>query len=126
MTLSELIYSIAQASSPLTAQIGTRLYPSLIPAGSDQLPAVVYRAVSAVANQDGDGPSKLDHFTIDMWVYAHTKKQAEQVAALLRAAMDGYKTSPVAYIQFQTQGDDWLSERRAYVVSHEYRITLNR
>jgi hypothetical protein len=126
MTLSELIYSVTTASAPLAASVGNRIYPNILPAGEKQLPAIVHRRVNIQPEQDADGPSKLDHVILDMWVYGHTKKQAEQTAMLLRAALDGYKSETVAYAAFLTEGDDWLAERRAYVVSHEYRITINR
>ena len=78
------------ANAGLTALIGTRIYPSVLPQ-TPTLPAVVYQTISDVREMLHDGPQGLPVARIqyDCWGVSYTS--ARNTANALRTAADGYR-----------------------------------
>lgn len=91
MLIEEGIYSYLSTYAGLTALIGTRIYPLENPQNVT-LPAVCYQLISTPQAQGYThaGPTGLliPRFQFDC--YAGTSLACRQVAAQVRAAMDGY------------------------------------
>ena len=97
--------------APLTALIGTRLYPDRLPQ-SPTLPAVVYFSVSDPGSYSHDGETdwREEIFQFDCW--GVTPLEAISVKNALRGALSGYKgmmgsvTVEAAFVQGGRTMDD--------------------
>ena len=93
MTLEEGLYSRLTGYAGLSALIGTRLYPEVLPEGVT-LPAVTYQIVSLADTADAAGGDNLmDTNRVQLTSYAATKAAAANVDRQIRAAINGYRGS---------------------------------
>jgi hypothetical protein len=77
------IYALLTGSAPVTAEVGTRIYPVFRPQGS-ALPAVVYTEISTTPSDTKSGPSDVDAVRVQIDVFSATYAQA------VRAVLDKY------------------------------------
>lgn len=80
-------FLVAQAG--ITALIGTRVYPSLLPQNVT-LPAMVMQMISDPHELLHDGPQGLPTARVQYDCWGRTSLEATNVAQALRAAVDGY------------------------------------
>lgn len=112
MLIEEGIYSYLSGYAGLTALVSTRIYPLENPQNVT-LPAVCYQLISTpqAPGYTHQGPSNLLMPRFQFDCYAGTSLACRQIAAQVRAAMDGYEglmgTVVVAVAQV-------VSDRAAY------------
>lgn len=87
MSLDAALYSKLTGTAGITAVIGTRMYPSIIPQGAT-LPAITYQRISTVEFTSHDGPSGLVRARYEIIAWAETNAAALSLAALVRIALD--------------------------------------
>ena len=90
MFIEEAIYSYLSGHAGLTALTGTRIYPLVMPQNTI-LPAVTFSKVSGprVHAMQKDTSTAYPRFQVSCWGSAY--KQAKEVAAQVRAALQDYK-----------------------------------
>ena len=88
-TLEENLITELEAAAPVTALVGTRIFPVILPQNTT-LPAITYQVVTTVLMPTLDGESGLENalFQIDCWAagYAAAKDLAATVRTALLAA----------------------------------------
>ena len=88
--ISEAVYSLLQASSTLTDEIGNRLRPNVIEE-SDQLPAVAYQRIAAPATITHDGGGNFTRSTFQFDIVAATALKAQQIETIIFTILNGYR-----------------------------------
>lgn len=119
------------ADPQISAMVGgQRIFPLRLPQGIRE-PSIVYRRITEVGDHHMKGPSGLTgpRMQIDCW--APDPDQAEQLANLVKARLDGYRGpmaapgSPpdviaVQGIFFDSSRDDYDGTAELYRVSRDY------
>lgn len=111
MTLRTVVFARNTTHAGVSALIGARCYPLLIPENA-VYPLVIYRRVSAnnaiYRTQDNavDGQTSREVSRVQMDAYAQTFTDSAELADQLRAAWDGYKDGC-------TVGSAWQANRTA-------------
>ena len=90
MSIEEALYTRLSTHAGLSALVGTRIYPSVMPQGVI-LPAVTYRQISGarVHAMGSDAGLARPRFQLSCW--STTYSQAKDVAAQLRAALQRWR-----------------------------------
>jgi len=120
MSLRSDLYDYITADGSIVALIGTRFYWLQLPENVTY-PATRYFVVSRQRTAAHDGSTGLDTITIQIDILAEDDGQAESVSTAFKAALDGFKDSPLSglmineYDQFEGEGNLWR-------VTHEYLI----
>ncbi|MEW5921568.1 MAG: DUF3168 domain-containing protein [Bacillota bacterium] len=90
MVIEEALYAYLSSHVGLTALVGSRIYPLVMPQGTT-LPAVTFSKVSGprVHAMQHDAGLAYPRFQVSCW--GSTYKQAKEVAAQVRAALQDFK-----------------------------------
>ena len=88
-SLEDALQALVVGDSGISAVIGTRCYPSVIPE-SASLPAIAYQRIDANRPLTHNGPSGLSKPRIQFDFVAKTYKEGENLGALLRGLLNGY------------------------------------
>ena len=123
------LYAFLAADSGLSALVGTRIYPLLLPQ-EPTLPAVVYQRISTnPLGHSNDGPDHLVRVRMQFRCHAATLLAAKGVADAVRAALDGYSgtmgTVDVKGVFRVDEGDDDEPETATFSVRADYYIMFN-
>jgi len=86
MSYESDIYTALQAAAPVTALVGTRIYPDIALATATA-PFVVYQTVSTDGTTTHDGEMSINHPLIQFTAWAGTRASAVSVIAKIRAAL---------------------------------------
>lgn len=76
-------------SQPVSALIGTRIYPVIAPA-TDPLPFLTYRRTGIQREHTLGGPMGTPTLSIDFAIYGTTYEQVRDIADKVRTVLDGY------------------------------------
>lgn len=88
--VEEAVYAILVGDAEVSALVGTRVYPQVIPQDA-ALPAVAYSRISARRVKSHSGPSRLARPRVQVTCSAKTYGAAKALAAAARGALDGFK-----------------------------------
>ncbi len=88
--IEEALYTHLISHAGLTAIVGNRIYPVLLPQDVT-FPAVTYQRISTVREYAQEGPSGLAHPRFQFSCWAETYEEAKAVAEQIRFALSGYK-----------------------------------
>lgn len=118
-TIEEAVVSRMQGYASLTALIGTRLFPLIVPQDAD-LPAIAYQKISSPKTISHGGDSHLAQSRIQFTIQADTYSDAKSVSGQLRACWAGYRAT-VAGVRIdgalvQDDRDGWSEQHGAPVV----------
>lgn len=106
--LEEAIYYILTEDSGVSALIGTRVYPLVIPQNAT-LPTVVYQEISSVLTHQMRPMIGLTRARYQFWCWAATYTGADALAEAVRLALDGYSGTAnnvrIDSIQLQDESD---------------------
>lgn len=69
-------------------QVGTRIYPLVLPQ-NPTFPAIVYQRISSLDTSDIEGKESLDMGRFQIKVFAKTYKESVDIAELVKTAMQG-------------------------------------
>lgn len=89
MNIEEALYAYLSSYANLTAIVGTRIYPLILPQ-SPILPAITYSKVSGPRVNSKDGASGLAYPRFQFSCWAKSYGQAKQVAEQIRLALDTF------------------------------------
>lgn len=88
-TVESALYTLLTSDSGVTALVGTRIYPLLVPDGT-ALPAVAYQQISMIPRKTHSGPNALRHERYQLTVHASGYDSGRAVQRALRDCLDGY------------------------------------
>jgi hypothetical protein len=86
MTLEEVIVNQLRAYAPLTALVGTRIYPSTYPQNAT-LPVVIYQQTSRLPEYSHDGACGAEESRFQISSVAPSYSIARQTADAIRGAL---------------------------------------
>lgn len=93
MTIEEGLVTYLRSVSAITAVVGQRIYPRLVPQGNQSgsnLPAITYQMVSGNPLQSLSGSSGFTTERIQLNCWALDDSTARSLRELLRLNLDGY------------------------------------
>ena len=90
MTLETELRTYTLAGAGVTALVGTRMHARVLPQ-TPTLPAIVYQRISTRRQHDLAGPDGLPRPRMQVTAWAATPAEAYDLAAAVRARLDGYK-----------------------------------
>lgn len=119
MSIESSLYARLTAHAGVSALVGTRIYPLLMPQ-TPVLPAITYQRISAehIASIGGHSGLENPRIQIDIWAlsYNTSKALAAQVRAALTESMDGFAALLL------TDLDDYEPETRIYRCSLDFSL----
>ncbi len=86
-TIEEAVYSRLTDDGAVAAQVGTRVYPLVIPQDVD-LPAIAYQVISSEAKWSHSGPSGLTQTRVQLTIVADDYATAKATDQAVRAAFN--------------------------------------
>lgn len=120
------IYSLLSGSAPLTALVGSQIYP-VQAAQTKKDPMVIYGIVKQEGHQTKTQTSAEDWIEIDLVVYAKDYDQMHDISKKIRTALDGVggliAGNEISKITFQNFVDSWEEERESYAGISTYLVT---
>jgi hypothetical protein len=114
------------ADSGISAAIGgQRIFPVTLPQGENR-PSVVYTRISGVGDHHMQGASGLARPRYQIDAYAQLADDANALADLVKARLDGYR-GPMGAVTvqgafFETERDDYQPDAKLYRASRDYFI----
>lgn len=93
--IEQAIYTILTGHAGLSALIGDRAYPVILPQGTT-LPAITFKRNDTSREYSHDGFSGLATPTFEITVWEPKPLTAKQIAAQVRAAMNAARRTTVA------------------------------
>ena len=129
--ISAAIRAKLVAESSVTDEVGTRIYSDHLPQNA-AMPAITYRVISEIANEDLAGSSGLDEARIQVDCFGSTRSQANSVQRLVRSALKGFRgVVSSVYVKTinQSTGQQHLTDRpehgtdqRRYITSQDFSV----
>ena len=124
-TVEQMFVKQLQATSGVTALVGTRIYPQAAPQGTTA-DYVTYE-VSGNPIQDHGGSGGLYRARVSFLCHTATYANAKAVAAAIRAAVDGFRgtmqgVSVGACLQEMEADAGFDDDTRMHVVAVDFRV----
>ena len=88
--IAKAIYSLLVNNTSITDVVSTRIYP-MVRNQEDDLPAITYQIISGVRSYDLTGPNGLVEGRIQINCFADDPLEAGELAAVVRAALNGHR-----------------------------------
>ena len=88
--ITTAISSLLANNSAITDLVGTKIYP-MVREQEDGLPAITYQVISGIRSHDISGPNGLVEGRIQINCFAATVLASLQLAAVVRAALNGLR-----------------------------------
>jgi len=125
MSLESKLVAYLLNHAGLTALIGNRLYPLMMPEGT-ALPAVVYQRVSGMREYQFGAYSGMERPRISFSCWGENYGQAKQVASELKTAMQAKTDSDPTITAFVvTETDDFDTDTGYYRVIVDFMVWHN-
>jgi hypothetical protein len=132
MRSAKVIYNILANNAGVSALVGNRISPLVLPQGS-AFPAIVYSEININPNFTKDANSRLDQTRVQIDCLALTYEDASELADAVRDALNvvtpgEYNGVNVFYIQFDNQQeffDDAADYGGVMQVSQDYLLTIS-
>ena len=122
LTDTDLMALVGNGDSPLTS----RIYPLLLPQNYTA-PAMTYQRISGPRLQNLSGPAGRAFPRIQFDIYAASYSAVKNIAAKLRAALDGYAglmgAVDVDRTTLESDMDGYQSDTEVYRVSMDFIIS---
>ncbi len=119
------IYSLLDGHEPLTALVGSQIYPVQAPQGKKD-PMVIYGISDQEGQHSKDRTSPEDWITVDVLVYSKDYDNMHAIHKQVRAALDGYSgtvaSNDISQISFMKYEDGWEEEREAFAGVATYQV----
>lgn len=118
-TIESLIYNRLSNYGGLTALIGIRIYPLMIPQ-EQSLPSVTYFIVSNIPEHAMGNDADIVTVRLQVSSWSTSYKMAKAVAAQVKAALSRYRSSPILDIFLDNEMDQFESDVEEYVVISDF------
>lgn len=115
------LVSLLTGDSTISGLIGSRMYPSHLPA-TPTYPAIVYNRISGPRSYTTSGQSPLFPARFQIDAYAETYAGAKTLAEAIRDKLSGYKDASIRAAFLDNDMDDYESDADIYRVSSDYII----
>jgi hypothetical protein len=120
------VYGLLTQAAGLTALVGSRIYPDLMP-DSPTYPSVTYQRLSGSSERGSTSDPPLKSATYQVSAWSRSRSEALAVAAQIRVAMDRKRKLTVSGVQVDDcfyQGDVDLVdfETRTYFTHLTFKI----
>lgn len=127
-TVAEALYARLTSFGGLSALVGSRIYPNIIPQNSTY-PCIIYGRVAAEHFHCMEGSSGLVAETYQIDIFATSKSSAEAIAEQVRLALQGYRGTSAGVavngVLLTDTRDDYSDVARLFNVSHDFKIWAN-
>ena len=111
------LYTLLSGHAPLTAIIGTKLFPVEAPQGKEN-PMVIYGITGTQPQETKSSVSTEDWVTVEIVSYSNDYDQSQQIAKEVRNALDKKSGviagNTISDIVFQDFEDGWDTSRECY------------
>lgn len=129
MSIVNSLYHLLSTDTPVSAIVGTRIYPSRIPQ-IKVFPAIAYMQLSKVPTNQKDDVSHFHKVDFDIDCFAKTYEQVNDLAAKVRTALDRKSItsqgSNITTIVFVAENDGYDNEIEVFQKSLQFKfIVLN-
>lgn len=119
------IYSLLSGHAPLTAIVGTQIYPVQAPQGKKD-PMVIFGITQQEGNHTKDQLSPEDWLKVEVVVYSKDYDQSHEIHKQIRIALDGANGTiagnEISQISFMDYEDGWEEEREAFAGIATYQV----
>jgi hypothetical protein len=99
------------ASGPVSALVGSRIFPILAPQTA-ALPFIVWRRSGISREHTLSGPMGVPTVSVEMQLLANTYEQARDLADKVRVVLDGYggtlNNTEVKHVSLEQESDDFV------------------
>ncbi len=125
-TVEQMLVKQLEATSGVTALVGTRIYPQAAPQGTTA-DYVTYELVTGRPVQDHGGSGGLHRARVSFLCHAATYANAKAVATAIRAVLDGFRGTmqgvSVGACLLEMEADAGFDdETRMHVVAVDFRM----
>lgn len=121
-----LIIDILKADANVVAiTTANRIYPLSRLEGAT-IPAIVVQLTGTDPADTHDTTSNMDTHTVEVTVIEDKPKEANALAVLVRAALDGYSGNNIAEIRFVNQATDVFEATDLFTQSMIYEVRMSR
>lgn len=109
MSIESDLFTLVTGDAGVSALIGTRMYPKLMPPGAT-LPCVVYGEVATetLVQADGDTDARMGRYALSYWAESYAGIKAGRAALL--SAVNGYQGGSINRIAVNAMADDYEPE----------------
>ena len=131
MIIGDAIYNILSNAAPLTALVGTKIYPVSAPQ-TTAFPFVVYSIGGGNVTDQKDGSSPIDDNGLEIDCYAKSYRDAHGVANAIRTALDDYSGTAAGivirriYINAPSNDGDFIEDHGFFAVGQNYTVKVQR
>ena len=119
------IYSALSNAEAITAIVGTRIYPVVMPQEEKGV-SIVYSIGSNNPDQTKDGPSTLETYFFEIYCVSKRYTEVDALASLVRSTLEAYTSTAVQTIRYQSEADDFEFETRSYLRIIQFKIRIKR
>lgn len=121
MAIETALFTLITGDAGVSALIGTRMYPSLMPPGAT-LPCVVYDEVNTetVVRADGDSGLRTAQYMLHYWATSYSGVKAGKAAIV--AAINGYQGGAIDRIEVNAMRDDYEPDTQYYRQIIEFEV----
>lgn len=116
---------IAETIHTLLNTVTVDNFPMRAPQGH-HVPFILFAQITTDPTIVKDTVSRLDVLTYQISCFHTTLLAAKTMAAAVRTAVDGYKSSTVDHITFRSEVDIYEEDTQIYHIAQEYSIRLKR
>jgi len=131
MNIAEAIVAHLVADLNVTALVGTRIYPKLLPQ-APAYPSIVLHLISGGTDHTHDGPDGIAEIRYQIDCLGTTLQSATAAAEAVRAALDGYQGMMagsggvlVDSAFLVDSRDDYDDEMRVFVQGRDYQMMIH-
>ena len=123
--IDEALYALITGDETCAAQLGTRVYPLMIPQNA-ALPAVCYQTITTQRKNHLRGPSHTPSPRIQITIKAASYDNAVVVGNLIRSLLEGYSGTAsgvtIAGVMLENEYDGFNLDTKSYTVRQDYRF----
>ena len=121
MSIETDLLDILEANAGVSALIGTRIYPMLLPQ-TPTLPAIVYSVISAMRTARHGGRASIGEKRIQFSCWGSTYSGAKALADQVRLALDGTKPTTEGAALIAGEHDIYDTETGWFHISMDFMV----
>jgi hypothetical protein len=125
MTLEEFVYTTLSASSPVTAIVGQRIYPTQAPVDPTYPFLNYFRSAGGTQAKTLDGKTGLQNLELTIHCAIKGSTPCFDLRNKVRAALENSEGGEVLYIELtDDQQDEAIDHAGYYVAIQRYRVIM--
>lgn len=129
--INRALRGLVQSRQGLTSRIGDRFYGNVIPQGVSTYPLAYHRPIGSPRRHTFDGLMDLQQTSTDVFIYAKTQTDLEELLSLFESELDGQRGNFNGVHIYDVRvhsggGQDWSDDHQSHVGRLELTITIRR